>query len=145
MDKFDETAVTPFGTYPSYDQDFSVASPTCSGIDTQNSQPLRENGMGAEARIDRLEAIVAQIGTAILATTETIERLTDRVDVLVVQVQQQSQQVQQQGYQIFALSDAVQTLAETQESTLQRLTHLTYALQRLVDVIESPEEESNPD
>ena len=86
--------------------------------------------IGVEARINRLESIVGEIGEAVLATTETIERLTDRVDALTIQVQQQ-------GYQIFAVTDAVQTLTETQCDSLERITQLTEALQRLVNLIES--------
>ncbi|MGC8713242.1 MAG: hypothetical protein ACP5RH_12705 [Leptodesmis sp.] len=81
----------------------------------------------------QLESIVVQIGEAVLATTETMDRLSDRVDSL-------ANQVQQQGYQIFALSDAVQTLAEVQEESLKRLDRLTIALERLVDAIEQSEE-----
>ncbi len=84
----------------------------------------------------QLESIVFQIGEAVLATTETMDRLSDRVDSL-------ANQVQQQGYQIFALSDAVQTLAEVQEESLKRLDRLTIALERLVDAIEQPEEEAS--
>ena len=94
---------------------------------------------GVEVRISRLESIVEQIGEAVLATTETIDRLADRVDALTIQVQQQGQQVQQQGYQIFALCDAVQTLAETQDDSLARLTQLTGALEHLLAVIEGPD------
>lgn len=65
-----------------------------------------------------------------------MDRLSDRVDSL-------ANQVQQQGYQIFALSDAVQTLAEVQEESLKRLDRLTIALERLVDAIEQPEEEAS--
>lgn len=89
-----------------------------------------------EVRISRLESIVEQIGEAVLATTETVDCLADRVDALTIQVQQQGQQVQQQGYQVLALCDAVQTLAETQDDSLRRLTQLTEALERLLAVIE---------
>ncbi|MGQ9870445.1 hypothetical protein [Leptodesmis sp.] len=81
----------------------------------------------------QLESIIVQIGEAVLATTETMDRFSDRVDSL-------ANQVQQQGYQIFALSDAVQTLAEVQEESLKRLDRLTIALERLVDAIEQSEE-----
>jgi chromosome segregation ATPase len=95
---------------------------------------------GVEVKINRLESIVEQIGEAVLATTETIERLAERVDSISVQVEKQGKQVQQQGYQILALCDAVQTLAESQDDTLQRLNHLTYTLDRLMTLIQgSPE------
>ena len=90
-----------------------------------------------EARISRLEAIVGQIGEAVLATTETIDRLAERVDVLAIQVQHQGQQVQQQGYQIFALSDAVQTLTQTQNVSLEQLGQLTETLKSLAAAIEA--------
>ena len=41
---------------------------------------------GVEVKINRLESIVEQIGEAVLATTETIERLAERVDIISVQV-----------------------------------------------------------
>ena len=91
--------------------------------------------------VGRLESIVEQIGEAVLATTETIERLSDRVDNLSVQVEEQGKQVQQQGYQILALCDAVQTLAEGQDDSLQRLTQLTQTLNRLMIVLEAEDEE----
>lgn len=94
-----------------------------------------------EVKVSRLESIVEQIGEAVLATTETIERLSDRVDSLSVQVEQQGNQVQQQGYQILALCDAVQTLAESQDDSLQRLTQLTQTLNRLMTILETEDED----
>ncbi|MGH7998475.1 MAG: hypothetical protein ACREPR_03365 [Brasilonema sp.] len=91
---------------------------------------------GVEAKVSRLESIVEQIGEAVLATTETIERLADRVDTLSAQIQEQGKQLQQQGYQILALCDAVQTLAETQDDSLQKLTQLTQTLDRLMALSE---------
>jgi chromosome segregation ATPase len=95
---------------------------------------------GVEVKINRLESIVEQIGEAVLATTETIERLAERVDTISVQVEEQGKQLQQQGYQILALCDAVQTLAESQDDTLQRLNHLTYTLDRLMTLIQGAPE-----
>jgi ABC-type transporter Mla subunit MlaD len=83
-----------------------------------------------EVKSSRLEPIVEQIGEAVLATTETIERLSERVDAL-------TSQVQQQGYQIFALSDAIQTLAENQENSLAQITQLTEVLKRMVARMEA--------
>lgn len=73
---------------------------------------------------DRLEATVGQIAETVLAATDAIEQLADRLDEL-------SSQVQQQGYEIFALSDAMQTLAENQADTLIRLSELTETLQQM--------------
>jgi uncharacterized protein YoxC len=92
---------------------------------------------GVELKVSRLESIVEQIGEAVISTTETIERLAERVDCLSSQVQEQGKQVQQQGYQILALCDAVQTLAESQDDSLGKLTHLTQSLDRLMALIES--------
>ncbi|MCL6433356.1 MAG: hypothetical protein K6T90_03930 [Leptolyngbyaceae cyanobacterium HOT.MB2.61] len=88
--------------------------------------------MDVQSRLESLESIVQQIGEAVLATTETIERLSDRIDALV-------NQVQQQGYQNFALSDAVQTITEVQQESLKRLDKVTDALERLVRAIEQPD------
>jgi ABC-type transporter Mla subunit MlaD len=98
---------------------------------------------GVEVKINRLESIVEQIGEAVLATTETIERLADRVDTLSVQVEEQGKQIQQQGYQILALCDAVQTLADTQDDSLQKLSQLTNTLDRLTILIQTSEEEED--
>jgi ABC-type transporter Mla subunit MlaD len=98
---------------------------------------MKQEPLGVEARISRLEAIVGQIGEAVLSTTETIDRLAERVDALAIQVQHQGHQVQQQGYQLFALSDAVQTLAETQHDSLEQLGQLTETLRRLAAAIEA--------
>ncbi|MEM7556913.1 MAG: hypothetical protein AAF378_23030 [Cyanobacteria bacterium P01_A01_bin.84] len=95
---------------------------------------------GAEVKVSRLESIVEQIGEAVLATTETIESLGERVDSLGNQVEEQGKQIQQQGYQILALCDAVQTLAETQDDSLQKLTNLTQTLERLMGMLEADEE-----
>ncbi|MBW4672027.1 MAG: hypothetical protein KME60_32530 [Cyanomargarita calcarea GSE-NOS-MK-12-04C] len=96
---------------------------------------------GVEVKINRLESIVEQIGEAVLATTETIERLGERVDTLSIQVEEQGKQVQQQGYQILALCDAVQTLAETQDYSLQKLTKLTQTIDRLMTLLEGSNED----
>jgi ABC-type transporter Mla subunit MlaD len=89
-----------------------------------------------EVKSNRLETIVEQIGEAVLATTETIERLSNRVDALTTQVQQQ-------GYQIFALSDAIQTLAENQDNSLEQLAQLTEALQSLIARLETRKPPTN--
>lgn len=97
---------------------------------------------GIEAKISRLESIVEQIGEAVLSTTETIESLAERLDTLSVQVEAQGKQVQQQGYQIFALCDAVQTLAESQDNSLQKLTQLTETLDKLMSMLQGSDEKN---
>jgi chromosome segregation ATPase len=92
---------------------------------------------GAEAKISRLESIVEQIGDAVISTTETIEHLAQRVDALSLQVEAQGKQVQQQGYQIFALCDAVQSLADSQKNSMQQITQLSQTLDQLVSLLQS--------
>ncbi|MDF2388385.1 hypothetical protein JMG10_43585 [Nostoc ellipsosporum NOK] len=92
--------------------------------------------VGVEVKISRLESIVEQIGEAVISTTETIERLAERLENLSVQVEAQGKQVQQQGYQIFALCDAVQSLTESQDDSLKKLTQLTQSLDRLTSLIQ---------
>ncbi len=87
--------------------------------------------MDAEKRPD-LELIVQQIGEAVLATMSTVDRLSERMDTL-------THQVQQQGYQVFALSDAIQTLTETQHESLKRLDRLTDVLDHLVKAVDPTE------
>jgi chromosome segregation ATPase len=97
---------------------------------------------GVEVRINRLESIVEQIGEAVLSTTETIERLAERLDTLSLQIEAQGQQVQQQGYQIFALCDAVQSMADSQCNLLQKINHLTKTMDQLVSLlVETSDEE----
>ncbi len=116
-----------------------VDKPAQMGNTSYNTTPTIQESLTVENRISRLELIVGQIGEAVLATTETIDRLADRVDNFVIQVQNQGQQVQQQGYQLFALSDAVQTLAETQNESLKQLDQVTQTLQQLATAIEAGE------
>lgn len=80
-----------------------------------------------------LATLVQHIGEAVLATTETVEKLSNHVDGL-------SKQVQQQGYQIFALSDAVQTLAENHDAAIARMDQVVEVLQRLVNALELSED-----
>jgi methyl-accepting chemotaxis protein len=93
-----------------------------------------------ETRISRLESIVEQIGDAVLSTTETIERLAMRMDGLSTQIEAQGKQVQQQGYQIFALCDAMQTLADSQQDSLEKLSHLSETLDQLVFLLQNGDE-----
>ena len=96
---------------------------------------------GVEVKIGRLESIVEQIGEAVLSTTETIESLAQRMETLSVQVEAQGKQLQQQGYQIFALCDAVQTLAESQDDSLQKLSQLTQTLDKLMILLQGSDGE----
>lgn len=84
-----------------------------------------------EGQYEELAMVVQQVAEAVLASTDTVDRLAERMDTLV-------EQVQQQGYQIFALSDAVQAIAEVQEESLKRMDRLTDVLERLVAIIDQP-------
>ncbi len=113
------------------------------GNSQSNSAPVKKKLLAVEARFERLESIVGQIGEAVLATTETINRLADRVDALTVQMQHQGHQVQQQSYQVFALGDAVQTIAEAQHESLEQLGQLTQTLHQLTVAMEAGEPQSS--
>jgi len=63
-----------------------------------------------------------QMGEAVLASTETVNCIADRLDLL-------ADQVQQQGYQIFALTEEVQNLTTLHQSTLERLETLVTRLE----------------
>ncbi|MEB3292005.1 MAG: hypothetical protein VKJ24_02475 [Synechococcales bacterium] len=78
----------------------------------------------------RLEDIVLQIGEAVLATTHTVDCLAARIEELATQVQQQ-------GYQIFALSDEVQTLTLHHQETIDRLTQLSETLTQVAGSLKS--------
>lgn len=82
-----------------------------------------------EKQAPDLDSIVGKIGESVLAIADTVEQLANRVDNV-------AHQVQQQGYQIFALSDAIQTLAENHDATLSQLGQLTDSLRHLVAAIE---------
>jgi ABC-type transporter Mla subunit MlaD len=89
-----------------------------------------------DAQPIQLELLVQQIAEVVITTTDTVDHLAQQVDAL-------TKQVQQQGYQIFALSDAVQTLAENQDGAIERLDRLTDVLQRLVAVFEEADTPSS--
>lgn len=89
-----------------------------------------------DVQLEQLETVVQQVGEAVIASAETVDRLSERMDAL-------ANQVQQQGYQLFALSDALQTLVAAQEESLKRVDRLTDVLERLVQAIEGPEEPSS--
>jgi uncharacterized coiled-coil protein SlyX len=88
-----------------------------------------------EARFKRLEHIIEQLGKTVLATTETVETMAKRVDMLAVQVQHQNHQVKQQGYQIFALSDALENLIVSQNQNREHVKELVGEMKNLVDVL----------
>lgn len=90
-----------------------------------------------QERFARLEEIIEYMGEAVIATTETVENLTQRVDNLALLLQDQAEQVQQQGYQVFALSDAIETLVQSQSDSQSQIEQLTEALHSFVLAIKS--------
>ena len=90
-----------------------------------------------QERLARLEEIVEYIGEAVIAATDTVEHLAQRVDSLAVLIQDQSEQVQQQGYQVFALSDAIETLVQSQSDSQSQIEQLTEALHNFVVAVKS--------
>ena len=83
---------------------FSAIPPADSAPNTYNPAPQKPT----------LESVVLQIGDAVLASTDTVDCVAERLNEL-------TQQVQQQGYQIFALTEEVQTLTTLHIRTLERL------------------------
>ena len=109
-------------------------------IFSQNWSKPEMIAIGVETKVSRLESIVEQIGDAVLSTTETIERLGQRVDSLSLQLEIQGKQVQQQSYQIFALCDAVQSLADSHKESIQQITQLSQTLDELVSLLQNLDE-----
>ncbi len=87
----------------------------------------------------KLELLVQQVAEAVLTTTETIDRLAARIDVLVTQVEAQGQQLHEQSYQILVLGESVQSLLEIHQESIQPLVELTESLKKIVEVIELPD------
>jgi ABC-type transporter Mla subunit MlaD len=88
--------------------------------------------MEVRDELSRLTAIVAQMGEAAIATSETVEKLAQKVDAIALQLQTQGHHVQQQSYQIFALGDALQTLIDGQTESKKQVDRLIEALQEFV-------------
>ena len=80
--------------------------------------------MEVKEELSRLTLIVEQIGLAVLATTDTVEKLANRLDDLAIQVENEGHHIQQQSYQIFALSDSLQTLINSQMESKQQTEQL---------------------
>ena len=109
-------------------------------IFSQNWSKPEMIAIGVETNVSRLESIVEQIGDAVLSTTETIERLAQRVDSLSLQLEIQGKQVEQQSYQIFALCDAVQSLADSHKESIREITQLSQTLDGLLSLIQNSDE-----
>jgi methyl-accepting chemotaxis protein len=83
-----------------------------------------------ELQPDHLATMMEQIAETVIAATDTVEQLSERMDDL-------AQQVQQQGYQVFALTDAVQTLTDNQDTVIKHIAHLTETLDRIAASLET--------
>ncbi len=103
------------------------ANPIAGAADNQNER----------LRYDRLEEIVEQMGEAVIAATQTVERLAERIDTLAIVVQDQSDRVEQQGYQVFALSEALEALVENQSDSKSQIKELTEALRSFVIAVKT--------
>jgi ABC-type transporter Mla subunit MlaD len=100
-----------------------------------------KNVMEVRDELSRLTSIVAHMGEAIISTTETVEKLAEKVDAIAVQLQTQGHHVQQQSYQIFALSDALQTLVDSQADSKKQVEQLMAILK---DFVLTVKESDNP-
>ena len=103
------------------------ANPIAGAADNQNER----------LRYDRLEEIVEQMGEAVIAATQTVERLAERIDTLAIVVQDQTDRLQQQGYQVFALSEALEALVENQSDSKSQIKELTEALRSFVIAVKT--------
>lgn len=81
---------------------------------------------------EQLTSIVKYMGEAIIATTNTVEKLAKKMNDISDKIEQQEHQIKQQGYQVFALTESVQTLVDSQSKLKEQLTQLTNILQTLV-------------
>jgi uncharacterized protein YoxC len=87
-----------------------------------------------ESSLDRLESIVEHMGDTVITVTETVEHLAQRLNILAVQIQNQEEQIKQQGYQIFALSESLQTLVEINTESTEEMRQLTAILKSLFKI-----------
>lgn len=83
-----------------------------------------------ESQIEKLAAIVEQVADTVIATTETVEQLSSRMNDL-------RDQVQQQGEQVLTLTAAVQVLSENQEMVIHHISRLTETLDRIAASLEN--------
>ncbi|NJN49476.1 MAG: hypothetical protein HC805_06500 [Alkalinema sp. RL_2_19] len=68
--------------------------------------------------------VVTHLAETVLATTEAVDVLIDRLDQI-------SQQVQQQDYQIFALSEEVKAANVSQQQCMERVDRLTKIMEAM--------------
>ena len=83
-------------------------------------------------KTEQLTSIIKHMGEAIIETTNIVEKLAKKMNDISEKIEQQEYQIQQQGYQIFALTESVQILVNSQSESKEQLTQLTNVLQTLV-------------
>ncbi|MBD1824005.1 hypothetical protein H6F51_16100 [Cyanobacteria bacterium FACHB-DQ100] len=85
---------------------------------------------GTNVETAALTTIVQELAETTIAATETIEQLSGRIDTIATQADQQ-------GEQIFALTNALQTLTDNQSTLVSHIAHLTETLERIATSLES--------
>jgi chromosome segregation ATPase len=83
---------------------------------------------------NRLESILEEMGEAVITATQTVECLAERLDSLTIKMEQQEEQIKQQGYQIFALSESLQTLVEINSESSEEMRQLIAVLKSLLKI-----------
>ena len=90
---------------------------------TKKSQSQQENSV-VEKRFHHLETALKHMGGTVIATTEVVERMAERMDALAAQVQQQNQQIE-------TLNRAVQSIKTSQQQSRADLNQLKRILKNL--------------
>lgn len=85
-----------------------------------------------EFRIERLELICEHMGEAVIATSETVEHLSSKIDHLLERMEQGTDRTSEQGNQILALSESLQTLVEINSQSIMGVDQLTSTVQDLL-------------
>lgn len=81
---------------------------------------------------EQLTNIIENIGEAIIATTNTVEELSKKINDVSNKIERQKNQIQQQRYQIFVLTESIQTLVDSPSESKKQLTQITNILRTLV-------------
>ncbi|GBF82427.1 hypothetical protein [Aphanothece sacrum] len=87
------------------------------------------------SHLDLLESIIERIGESVIASNDTVEKFAHSMNTLSEKIQQQEYQIEQQGYQIFALTETIQTLVDSQVESREQLNQVTSLLQTLVTTL----------
>ncbi len=82
------------------------------------------------SQAESAHTLVTHLAETVLATTEAVDALSDRVDSL-------ARQVQQQDCQIFALGEDLNATHVQQQDCLARLDHLTQMLEATAQTLVS--------